>query len=269
MTDSVIAFPAGQESPGNRKPVGAVVAAVKVLRYLSDSSEPVGVSTMAKETGLYPSTCFNILRTLAQENLVSFDSNSKAYSLGLGIVDFARGLLSRSGFIPSVQEKMRAIAHDGGFSMSLWRRMPGNRNVVVASASGGGVIQISIGIGERLPGYIGATGRVVAAFEPVPRAELKAAFDRLRWGGKITFSQYLKEVEETRVRGWALDDGTFRAGLATISAPVIDQSGRVRMLVAAHMFGSEFGEARQAEIAGRLIQLSQEVQRAGSITDYT
>src|SRR4051812_30384660 len=79
--------------PENKKPVGAVLAVVKVLRFLSDNPEPIGASHLAKNVGLYPSTCFNILRTLAQDDLISFDPATKMYALGLGVIDFARGFL--------------------------------------------------------------------------------------------------------------------------------------------------------------------------------
>jgi DNA-binding IclR family transcriptional regulator len=253
--------------PNNQKPVGAVIAAVKVLRYLSDAPTPVGVSQIAKDVGLYPSTCFNILRTLVHEDLVSFDSNAKTYTLGLGIIDFARGLLSRDGFMSAIQAELHACARRGDVSMTLWRRTS-NHNVVVASAPSGRVVQIHIGIGERLPPYIGATGRVVAAFDPPTRAQLRKRFETLRWENPLSFDEYLDEVELTRERGFAIDNGNFRSGLVTLATPVIDGAGRVRMMLAAHMFQGQFSAEHHEEIARGMKAMSERVEKAGSLTDY-
>ena len=267
MSENVSDLQLTTERPANQKPVGAVVAAIKVLRYLADTPQPVGVSQIAKDTDLYPSTCFNILRTLVQEDLVSLDSKAKTYRLGIGIIDFARGLLANGGLIPVIQDELYETAQRGGFSMTLWRRMP-DHNVVVASAASGRVEQININIGSRLPTYVGATGRLVAAFERTPRAQLRNEFKRLRWEDAPEVDEYLRQVELTRARGWAIDVGNHRAGLITIATPVLDHSERVRMMVAAHMFRDQFTEQQRIEIANRLQEISERVRRAGSITNY-
>src|SRR3546814_9427439 len=73
-----------------RTVVGAVVNAAAILRHLGASEEPQGVTAIAQALSLSASSCFNILRTLAAEDLVEFDSRRKLYSLGLGLYDIAR-----------------------------------------------------------------------------------------------------------------------------------------------------------------------------------
>lgn len=253
-----------KSAPTNAKPVGAVAAAVRVLRYLAGLRQPAGVSQIAKETGLYSSTCFNILRTLAQDDLVTFDENAKTYTLGLGIIEFAQGILSKGGFMAAIRAEMNAMARDGGFSMTLWRRVPDRHNIVIASADSGRPVQIHIGIGERLPTYIGATGRAVAAAEPVESAALGKEFERLRWERPLSFADYLKQIEQTKAQGWAVDDGYYRQGLVTLAVPVSDLGGTVRLLIAAHMFSGEFTAVQQDEIAARMKAIAAKAQAASA-----
>ena len=55
------------------KPVGAVVAAVKVLRTLHASERPLNASEVARAAALHRGTAYNILRTLQAEGFVAYD----------------------------------------------------------------------------------------------------------------------------------------------------------------------------------------------------
>jgi IclR helix-turn-helix domain len=55
------------------KPVGAVVAAAKVLRALHVSERPLNASEIARAAGLHRGTAYNILRTLQAERFVGYN----------------------------------------------------------------------------------------------------------------------------------------------------------------------------------------------------
>ena len=63
------------------KLVGALSSGLKILRYLASSSTPIGVTRIAKDLELNASTCFNLLKTLVHERLVTFDESTKTYSM--------------------------------------------------------------------------------------------------------------------------------------------------------------------------------------------
>jgi DNA-binding MarR family transcriptional regulator len=59
------------------KPVGAVVAAAKVLRALHASERPLNASEVARGAGLHRGTAHNILRTLQSEGFVGYCPSSE------------------------------------------------------------------------------------------------------------------------------------------------------------------------------------------------
>src|SRR3546814_3412852 len=93
-----------------RTVVGAVVNAAAILRHLGASEELQGVTAIAQALSLSASSCFNILRTLAAEDLVEFDSRRKLYSLGLGLYDIARQSLSRSEPFALARTRLQDLA---------------------------------------------------------------------------------------------------------------------------------------------------------------
>ena len=68
----------GRGHPG--KPVGAVVAAAKVLRTLHASERPLKASEVARAAGLHRGTAYNILRTLYAEGFVGYDEATRENS---------------------------------------------------------------------------------------------------------------------------------------------------------------------------------------------
>ena len=78
----------GRGNPG--KPVGAVVAAAKVLRTLHASERPLHASEVARAAGLHRGTAYNILRTLSAEGFIGYDEATRSDSVSLYILARAR-----------------------------------------------------------------------------------------------------------------------------------------------------------------------------------
>ena len=83
----------------------------------------------------------------------------------------------------------------------------------------------------------------MAAHSGLTTPELRSRFARLRWEGDITFDTYLAEVEETRRRGYAVDQSHYVRGVTTVSSVVLDASGKPLMAISAVGFGAQMSKA--------------------------
>src|ERR671938_1448601 len=120
-TERTSAMPrrAGAGDPGrghSGKPVGAVVAAARVLRTLHASERPLNASEVARAAGLHRGTAYNILRTLHAEGFVSYDEATRSYAVSLHILALAHGALRRSGLLDIARPLMHAAADAHGVS---------------------------------------------------------------------------------------------------------------------------------------------------------
>src|ERR1700720_1859496 len=104
---------------GRGKPVGAVVAAAKVLRTLHASERPLNASEVARAAGLHRGTAYNILRTLQAEGFVGYDEATRSYSVSLHILEIAYGVLRRSGLMDLARPLMHAVSDAHGVSVYL------------------------------------------------------------------------------------------------------------------------------------------------------
>lgn len=215
------------------KPVGAVLHAVKLLRVLSDANMPMGVTAAAREAGVNPSTALGVLRTLSEQKLLQFDVKTKTYTPGLGLLSLARGLLGHK-HADLVRPELVRLATNFECLVALWQVVD-DRVVLIDRALADTPVRLDIQVTQRMPAYLGAIGRVVAAHSGLNLSELRHKFSTLRWANPITFEQYMTEVEEARARGYAIDQESLYRGITVAASVILDRTGHPALGVSAIM----------------------------------
>lgn len=216
-----------------KRQVPAVTRAVAILRFLGRSPQPVGVNPIARELGLVPSTCLHILRVLQDEGLVEFDSTTKRYAIGIGILPLARSALQKNSFSLLVQARLSDFSAQFGVTSIATQLAEPAQMVVIALSQSSMPFRLQVDLGSRFPLLISATGRCIAAFNGLGEKALRQGFDKLTWDHPPSFDTWLAEVEATRSRGYAVDQGSYIAGVTVVAVPVFDAGGKmIRSLVA-------------------------------------
>lgn len=212
---------ARESTPGAKiSKAPAISRAAAVLRLLGKSDTPLGVQAVARELGLVPSTCLHVLRALAAEEFVSFDPDTKRYSLEAGVLTIARHWLRRNRFSNLAQPVLDRIAQAFDVTTLGVHIVGLDHIIVVAVSQSGHSIQLRTEIGSRFPALISATGRCIAAFGDHPSAELEARFKTLRWDEPPTLESWKAQVNQTRAQGFAVDPGNYISGVTVVAAPV-------------------------------------------------
>lgn len=231
-----------------RLPVSSVVHALKILRHLSEAKEAEGVTAIARQLGISPSSCFNLLRTLAAEEFANFDPARKTYSIGPELARLVKQRDAEDPVVAMALPHMERLAAHHGIASGLWRLEVNRRLVLVAVAESDVATRLHMTPGQRLPRLIGAIGRCVAAYATLSEEAMAAEFARLRWERPPTLARYKREIAVVRKQGWARDEGDFMRGLTTIAAPIQDAKGAVRYCIANTLFAGQFGPEGIAEL---------------------
>lgn len=234
------------------KPVGALMSGLAILRYLAQVNDPVGVTKVAKDLKLNPSTCFNLLKTLVHEGLINFDETTKAYSIGIGLIELAKGALERNSYVQLVRPYLQEIADRFGVTATLWQRVQNERVVLLDLANSDSTIRVHMSIGQRLPMYVAAMGRCFIAVSELTREEVKRKFQAIRWESPPTFESYLKEIDKARHNGYATDVGHHVKGVTTVSSLVMNGRREPVVAISAVGFSAQLDSATVAEL-GRFI----------------
>ena len=222
-----------ENNSSTRRQVPAVSRALAILRFLARSPEPVGVNPMARELELVPSTCLHILRVLQDEGLVDFDSNTKRYSLGIGILSLARSALQRNTFSNLIQPKLSELSQKFRVTSIATQLIEPGQMIVVALSQSNMPFRLQVDLGSRFPALISATGRLFAAFNVTDRSALRKGFDKLVWDHPPAFETWMEEVQQARERGYAVDSGTYISGVTVVAVPVFAANGAMSRSIVA------------------------------------
>lgn len=209
------------------RPVPAVTRAIAILRLLGRSKEAMSVKAISDQLDLVPSTCLHILRALTAEKLLSFDTASKRYRLGAGMLALARGVLDTNPFAQSVQPLLDELAQKWGVTAIGVDVVDLSQMVVTALSRSKLPFRLHVDVGSRFPGLISATGRLVAAFSQASKEQIHQEFTSLRWQQPLAFDDWWQQVEQARHSGYSFDEGNYIAGITLIAVPVLDASGHI------------------------------------------
>jgi DNA-binding IclR family transcriptional regulator len=198
----------------------------------------LSLQQLSSQLELVPSTCLYILRALVEEELVAVDPDTKRYSLEAGILSLARHWLRRNQFTDLSQPVLDNISRARDVTMMGVHIVSLDHIVVVATSQAGNNFQISAQIGSRFPALISATGRCIAAFSDIDETELKSRFKTLRWDVPPSWNEWKAQVNDTRQRGIAIDEGNYIAGVTVLAAPVWKAKDKLSHALVALSIGS-------------------------------
>lgn len=218
------------EAPTTRAP--AVNRAAAILRLLAASDTPLGVNSIARHVGVVPSTCHHIIRALEIEDLISVNPVDRRCSIGLGLVNLARRALNQNLPEANAQFELDNIAEQFSLTTSLTRFDNRQRMLVVAVAEPEVPFAIRVNIGQRLPIWASATGRLYASTLDLPAAKLRKYFNAVKWAVQPSFDDWCAEIEYARTHGISVDRGNFVPGIE-IHATLVREYGKMQGTVAA------------------------------------
>jgi|Deesub1362B_J571_1020462.scaffolds.fasta_scaffold12811_3 DNA-binding IclR family transcriptional regulator len=243
--------------------IQSVERALDILELFSPSRRRLGISEISREMGLPKTTVHGLVTTLCKRGFLHRDPDTRKYELGLKLYELGAVLASclevnqRSApFVQRLAREVRLMAR-----VALW---DGDTALVTLSVHPRSRALQFPQIGPRIPGYCSAIGKAVLAF--LPPEELKAYLRRnrlVRYTPRTITEeeQLLQELDNTRMRGYALDRGEIVSGLACIGAPIRRSDGQP--IASISVSGDPrriLGETLET-LAERLLHTAEEVSR--------
>ena len=223
------AEPDGGPSRGGRR-LRTVNNALRLLQTLSENGTSMGVSELARRLSLGKSTVHLLLQTLRAEGFVETEDDGARYRLGLGAFEVGAAALEHLKLGAHLDPPMERLAGLSKEAVSLAVRSD-RHAVLVKRFESTQILRAEIRPGTRMPLHGSASGKVLLA--DLPREEIDELFpdERLPQVTPRTIKSkrpLLRELEETRKRGYAMNFDEFTVGVAAVAVPVRDKRGRVR-----------------------------------------
>ena len=208
--------------------VPAARNAVRLLRVLARSAEPLPAATLARRLALPRSSTYHLLAALADEGFVTHLPDGAGYALGLGAFELgtaytrqaplarlARPLVARLSEMTTHNAHL-AVLHGRDVLYVVEQRAP-RRPALVSD------------VDVRLPAAATASGLAILA--QLPAAQVRAlfpgpeAFVRRHDGGPGTPGELRTALVEARRVGYSVEDEWVTPGLASVAVAVTGPGG--------------------------------------------
>lgn len=235
--------------------VPAVNRSVLILRHLRRHRQAT-VTDTAQALGIGPSTCYAILKTLQHHHFVAFDERTKAYSLGLALLELGGAVSRDFASVHKARAHLADYTRSTGLTTFVVARASHEHLLVMDKEEPRGDVRISISVGTRFRITDGLSGRCFMAF--LPEEESEALLQRV---GLHSFAgmpapgveAYRSQLRKARKAGFVALIDTPVSGSNGVAAPIFDSEGRILFAVAAMGLGSALG-SRAIQDTGALLR---------------
>jgi DNA-binding IclR family transcriptional regulator len=228
--------------------VGVLDKSVTVLAALAERG-PLSLAGLVEATGLSRATAHRLAAALEAHRLVGRDGAGR-YRLGLRLLGWAGAVSTELGLVEAARPVLAALRDETGESAQLFVRDGDSRLCVAASERPSG-LRDTVPVGAVLPIDRGSGGKVLLAFGD-PAGGREPPVDRA-------------ELETIRRRGWAVSVAEREEGVCSVSAPVLDQAGRVHAALGVSGPINRLGRQPGKRLAGPVVAAARELERRAGL----
>lgn len=214
------------------KIIQSVAKAMQLLDLLAAAKEPMSLAEISQKTGCPKSTVHGLLSTMRDYSVIAQDEQGR-YMLGIRLFEYGCTLSSSWSILETARPFIQHISYETGQTVFL-SILDRGEVITLDHAESRIGLQVIAEVGCRLPVHCTSQGKLFLAY--MSEREREALLERTIFSPytehTITSEEMLlKELEQIREMGFALENGEYKAGLRSVSAPIFDQDGRVRYAI--------------------------------------
>lgn len=206
---------------------GLVQRTIWVLRAVAAHPDGIGLSEVARESGIPKATCYRVLSTLERERWVSCDTTTRQYRISLGLVSVVGGLLDQTTGYMHTREALEQLAKEteetAGFDVLIPPEV-----MVLAQAQGPFLIgQTLKPVPRTQPVWHTSSGKaLLSCLEPDDvREQFGDTYDEQAQRTHGSLDDYLEMLGRIREEGYAYAFDELEPGAASVGAPVRLRNG--------------------------------------------
>ena len=233
--------------------VPAVSRALALLDRLAAQREPMSLAQLTSELALPKSSVHGLCNTLMSFGYLRRQPDG-AFLIGPRVMGLAEAFVSGT----DVAQEFTALWADAVAAPEetvVLSVLNGTDALYVAVRNSARPLGLAFNVGMRLPAYLSGSGKAMLA-QRHPDELRKLFADGLRTHltrkGPREIEGLLKELAQTRKRGYSVDDETVREGVYSFGAPVFDASGQavagVAVCINKALLGADRGERHREAV---------------------
>ncbi len=220
--------PDGAGRRGSRR-VQAVDHAVDLLDAMARAGRAIGVSELARQTGLSKATVHHLLATLEARRFVMQDPHSSLYRLGWALYELGSAVVRDVELSRVARPFLDRLANQTGESVLL-SVLDEDAVLYLDRGEAPSGLRMVANAGRRSPLHATASGKVLLAFANDPQILeriLGSPLPKLTSTTTTDPSTLRSQLAEVRLRGYATCWQEREVGLCSLAVPLRDYTGAV------------------------------------------
>lgn len=235
--------------PQEKGSVRSLGKALELLELLNRSRVPMTLQALSQASGYPKRTIHSLLATLRSYGCIRQESDGRYY-LGTKLFEWGCGVSAAWEITRCARPHLERLAQQTQYT-ALLSCVEGSDIVVIDQRVSGTGIQVASEIGGRTPLHATSQGKLLLS--RLPDATVRYLMNTC---GMAPFTPHTivdlatltEELERIRQWGYAIENGEYKIGLRSVSAPVFDREGQMRYTLTVvglfrHVASGEFEEA--------------------------
>ena len=215
----------------------------------------------AQRMKLDRSTAYRILLSLEKCGLVEKDEKAGTYSLGLGAFEIGSGYQRRADFVPIAKPFMEELALKAQETVNL-AVLSGTEILYIDKVDSPRSVGVMSKIGQRNPVYCTSLGKSLLAFqseEEQARIMAEIEFKPLTPHTITSPKEFLKEMKQIRLQGYALDRREIEEDVECIAAPIRNHLGKAVAAISISGPQKKIQTPREKEYVGWVTEAAERI----------
>jgi len=219
--------------PGRKPAENAAASSVQVLDrslkllVLVAEADGAVLTDLADQSGMAPSTVHRLLTSLAQHGMVTHDSETGAWTIGVKAFEIGTAYLRFRKLGTISRPFLKQLMEESGETANIAIEDDGDV-VFISQAESHAPMRAFFRPGRRGPIHASGIGKAIMSTWLDSRIgtvlsgrPLQHFTDRTR----DTLPALLADIAEIRLRGWSIDDEEHTLGMRCVAAPIFDEYG--------------------------------------------
>ena len=203
--------------------IQSLAKGLKILNLLEHSRQGMGTTEVANQLDIDKSSASRLLHTLANYGFVEQDEATARYLLGPQLVTLGQRLLNRITLRDHARPYLYELVDKTGECAHLAIQAQ-RQALYIDQVESTAALRVESEIGTLAPLHCTALGKTLLAFGDVRMPDELQPYTRRTVADR---SSLAAQLEQTRQRGYAIDDEEYNYGVRCVAAAVYDHQGKL------------------------------------------
>lgn len=205
----------------------AVSRAIDILDYIAHTKEPVTLAELNKNLDFPKSSIFDIVQTLAEKKMLSFDPVQKTYFLDIKSFEIGNAYLGKNDIHSIALPYLKNISELT--SETVFMAVENNGMIVyLDKVEGSSPTRTTCNIGDRNAMHCTGLGKAMLATYPIEKIRMITGGGKLQAHTKNTlknFDDLMEDIGKIKERGYSVDNCEDNDYVFCVACPILNVNG--------------------------------------------